>query len=110
MHTDINKKDLKELYNHLKASAKKRNIEFTLTMVDLYDLSFPISCPILKIPLFFNRGMVKDSSYSIDRIDSSKGYTSDNIIVISYKANRLKSDGTLAELNAMSEFYKTISS
>jgi hypothetical protein len=108
MHIDINKKDLKYLYNQLKNSAKKRNIEFSLTMVDLYELSFPISCPILKIPLFFNRGTVKDDSYSIDRIDSSKGYSFDNIVVISYKANRLKSNATTEELEKISKFYNEL--
>ena len=66
--------ETKELYNNLKSSAKKRNIQFTLTLADLNELSFPITCPILNIPLKWHRGKPDDDSYSFDRIDSSKGY------------------------------------
>jgi len=105
MHTDINNKDLKVLFNQLKSSAKKRNIEFNLSVFDLYELSFPITCPILGIPLFFNRGKEQDNSYSIDRKDSTKGYNIDNIIVISNKANKLKNDATTDQLNKIASFY-----
>lgn len=57
--------EIKETYNHLKQSAKKRGIEFSLTLEDLNDLSYPLTCPILDIPLKFNKGQVKDDSYSI---------------------------------------------
>jgi hypothetical protein len=94
------------IYNRLKASANKRNIEFTLTKSDLYELSYPISCPILGIPLQYNRGIALDNSYSIDRIDSTKGYVIDNIEVISLRANKLKSDATMQEIQLLAEYYK----
>lgn len=97
--------DMKLIYNRLKASAKKRGIPFDLTMSDLNNLSFPIVCPILGIPLKYNRGKAEDNSYSIDRIDSSKGYSAVNIVVISLKANKLKSNATSDELKRISEFY-----
>jgi hypothetical protein len=96
--------EIKTLYNRLKSSAKSRNIEFKLSITDLYDLSFPITCPILGIPMKFNRGVPQDDSYSIDRVDSSKGYIADNIRVISYRANRLKSDGTKTEIIKLSDY------
>lgn len=99
--------DTKTLYNRLKASAKKRNIPFTLTLTELNDLTFPIKCPILGIPLTVNREQL-DNSFSIDRIDSSKGYEIDNIIVISWKANRAKSNLSKDELEKISEFYKNL--
>ncbi len=98
-------KDINQLYSQLKASAKKRNIVFDLTLCDLNDLTFPITCPILNIPLLFNNGRAKDNSYSIDRIDSTKGYTESNIVVISNRANKLKSDASLDELKRLYEFY-----
>jgi len=97
--------DIKTIYNRLKSSAKKRNIPFNLTVAQLYELSFPITCPILNIPLRFNRGKLEDNSYSIDRINNDVGYEIDNIVVISYKANRLKSNATLNEIQQISEFY-----
>jgi hypothetical protein len=42
----------------------------------------------------------------IDRIDTSKGYLKDNIKVISWRANRLKSDGTLEELEKIVNYMR----
>lgn len=100
-----NPPDIKTLYNRLKASAKKRNIPFALTLTDLNNLTYPITCPVLGMPLKFNRGRPQDNSYSIDRIDSSRGYTIDNIIVVSWRANKLKNSSTTTELHKLSEFY-----
>lgn len=97
--------EIKTIYNRLKASAAKRNIPFDLTLVDLNNLSYPITCPILGIPLSFNRGEAKDNSYSIDRIDSTKGYVIGNIEVISLRANKLKSDATIQEIQLLAEYY-----
>ncbi len=108
MITAVSTKNLKELYNHLKSSAKKRNIEFTLTMVDMYELSFPLSCSITGEPLHFNRGKASDNSFSIDRINTNKGYTADNIIVVSNRVNRIKNDGTPEELEKISKFYNEL--
>ncbi len=100
-----NKKEIRDLYNQVKAGAKKRGIPFNLTLSDLNELSFPISCPVLGIPLAFNRESPGDNSYSIDRIDSSKGYEPNNIVVVSTRANKLKSDATLDEMTKLVEFY-----
>lgn len=107
MYTAVNQKNLKELYNHLKNSAKRRNIPFELTMSDMYELSFPISCSITGEPLYFNRGKATDSSISIDRINSDKGYTADNIVVVSNRVNRIKNNGTIEELEKIAEFYNS---
>ena len=97
-------KPIKSLYNSLKSSAKKRGIPFSLTIPELNNLTFPITCPILGIPIRFNNTQ-QDDSISIDRIDSSLGYSIDNIIVISWKANKLKSNASVSELNKISNFY-----
>jgi hypothetical protein len=100
--------EIKTIYNRLKASAKKRNIPFTLELIDLHYIDWPISCPILGIPLKFNRGKQEDSSYSFDRIDSTKGYEIDNLVIISWKANRLKNNASAEELELISNFYKSV--
>ena len=86
--------------------AKKKGIEFSL---DRADVVIPKICPVLGIELSKDtyRGFT-DNSPSIDRIDSSKGYTKDNIIVISWRANSLKSNATLDELKKIYFFYKKL--
>lgn len=98
--------DIKTIYKNLKGSAKRRGVDFQLELIDLYELSFPVTCPVLGIPLKFNRGAAEFNSYSVDRIDSTKGYTIDNIEVISLRANKLKSDASLTEIHAISDYYK----
>lgn len=100
--------EIRTIYNRLKASAKKRNIPFNLTLMELYNIDLPLTCPILGIPLKFNRGKLEDNSYSYDRIDNTKGYEFDNIIVISYKANILKKNASNKELKALSDFYNEL--
>ena len=97
--------EIKTIYNRLKQSAKKRDIPFDLTITQLNELTFPITCPVLGIPLKFNRGQLQDNSYSVDRIDSTKGYTIDNIEVISWRANRLKNNATVEELQKLSKHF-----
>ncbi len=104
----ITQKDFKLLWSNLKSSAKKRDIPFTLLLSDMDEIGIPIVCPILGIPLHFNRHKVEDNSISFDRIDSSKGYSLDNVIVISYRANKLKSNATIDEMKKIVDFYSQI--
>lgn len=87
--------------NQAKRRAKSKGIEFNITRDDII---IPDSCPVLGIPIERSVGgtnKASDTSPSIDRVDSNKGYTKDNICVISWRANRIKSDATLEELKAI---------
>lgn len=88
-----------------KGRSKKNNLQFSLTKEDII---IPLICPVLGIPLFVGSGKRSDNSPTIDRIDNNKGYTKDNIIVISYRANELKRDASLEELEKIYIFYKNI--
>ena len=83
------------LWKAAEARAKKNNISFTITEEDII---LPEKCPILEIELTSNYGMGKDNSYSIDRIDPTKGYDPDNIWIISRKANAMKNNASKEEL------------
>jgi hypothetical protein len=90
----------KNIGKYLLASAKARSlvsgIEFSL---QLQDLDVPSHCPVFGIEMSYGTGHGRtDSSYSIDRIDNARGYVKGNVAVISWLANRLKNDATLAQL------------
>ena len=93
----------KVLYNAAKKRAKDKNLEFSIT---LDDIVIPERCPILNIHLEFNQGKAKDNSYSIDRIDSQKGYIKGNIQIISFKANTIKNNASLQEIKMIYEYMK----
>ena len=63
------------------------------------------TCPILKQPFSWKASMEVDGrtnksplAPSIDRIDSSKGYTPDNCWLISQRMNTIKNNSTYREL------------
>jgi len=84
------------LYISAKARAAKANMEFTITKDDI---KIPEVCTYLKYPITrkLGAGRIKTNP-SLDRIDSTKGYSKNNIQVISNLANRMKSNATKEEL------------
>lgn len=95
----------KNLYRWAKGRARRRGLVFELT---LEDLAIPALCPVLGIPLVLSVGRPGDYSPSLDRIDPLQGYTRDNTMVVSYRANRLKSDAQLYELQRIALFYSKL--
>ena len=104
----ITDKDITQLWRNLKESAKKRGIDFDLTPMDIDDIGIPLTCPILGFRIFFHRDQAHDDSISFDRINSSLGYTRDNLVIVSLRANKLKSDATLHEMESIVNFYKLL--
>ena len=49
-----------------------------------------------------------DLTPSIDRINPKKGYIKENIIVVSMKANRIKTDATVEEIRKVADFYEKL--
>lgn len=82
------------LLHGARARARKFGLECTITLDDVH---IPLTCPVLGIPLKRVGGKPVDTSPSIDRIDAARGYTPDNIAVISNRANRVKAHGTAEE-------------
>lgn len=79
----------KQLLITSKRNAAKKGRDFEIT---LEDIKIPEICPYLDIPLTYEEGNRSNSTPSLDRIDNTKGYVKGNVQVISWKANRLKSD------------------
>lgn len=79
-----------------KQRAKKKGLEFSLTPADIV---IPALCPVLSVPFVFGQRHVHNPS--LDRKDNSLGYCSENVRVISYRANQIKNDANLEELRAL---------
>lgn len=94
-----------KLYKRVKQTAAARKIQIDLQEDDV---AIPEVCPILNIKLSYAIGVGGSDQASIDRIDSTKGYTADNIQTVSLRANILKRDATLEELVALGEWAKKI--
>lgn len=76
-----------------KNRARKSNLEFTITLADLENLLIKQNNKCYYTGKeFINED--PDWTVSIDRIDSTKGYTLDNIRLISSATNYMKSDVT----------------
>lgn len=88
-----------QLWLQAKTRAKKKRIEFNLNPSDVPEI--PDECPLLGILIDKQSKKLKDNSPTIDRIDNSKGYVKDNIIIVSFKANRIKSNAALNELKTL---------
>ena len=96
----------KTLYNAAKRRARNKNLEFSIV---LDDIIIPEYCPILNIKLQPNQDGTKTqsrSSPSLDRIDNTKGYTKENIQVISSQANIMKSNATKEDLLLFASWIK----
>ena len=89
-------------------SAKKRAEDSELDFnIDLSDIIIPDFCPVLGIKLDkYRQNNNKNYSPSLDRIDSNKGYIKGNVQVISWRANWLKNNGTLAEFELIVKHLK----
>jgi hypothetical protein len=80
--------------------AKKKGWDFDLVADKLI---VPEFCPVLGLRLEVGVGRMQPNSPSIDRIDSRKGYTMDNVRIISMRANNLKRDMTVEEARLIYE-------
>lgn len=84
-----------------KRNAKEKCREFSITVDDLI---WNTICPVLGIELNYGKPKSGRNSYdspSVDRIDSSKGYIKGNVVIMSWRANRIKTDATVNELSKL---------
>ena len=87
-----------------KSRAKQNNIPFNL---ELTDIVIPETCPLLGIPIQIQpKKGYHPNSPSIDKIIPEKGYIKGNVWVISNRANTLKNDASLQELELLVENLK----
>lgn len=85
------KNHITSMLSNARCRAVKKGLEFSLTKEDII---IPEICPILKVPFIQGTKDNYDFTPTIDRIDNSKGYTVDNIQIITNKANSMKNSAT----------------
>lgn len=92
-----------KMHQRAKQRCKSSGKEFT---IKVEDITIPDICPILGIELNMNSGRsgAYVNSPSLDRIDNNKGYTPDNIQVISQQANAMKHHASVEQLQAFADW------
>lgn len=92
-----------KMHQRAKMRSKESGRDFN---IEVSDIIIPDSCPILGIKLNMNSG--KSGAYrnspSLDRIDNSRGYTKDNIQIISQLANAMKCHASNEELHKFAKW------
>lgn len=91
------------LWLNAKRRAREENLPFD---IQESDIECPNTCPVLGIPLQIGIGFRSDNSPSLDKIIPNKGYVKGNVKVISYRANRFKSDAVLDEIIKVAEYMR----
>ena len=86
---------LSVILQHAKQRAKLKNVPFDITADDI---EVPEFCPILGLQLVVNEGHAKDNSMTIDRIVPELGYVKGNVAIISFKANTIKNNASIEDL------------
>lgn len=84
-------------------------------MIRVEDIHIPELCPVLGIHLSVKRGLkargfALGHSPTLDRIDNKKGYIPGNVAVISWRANALKKDASLQELEQLVKWLREVQS
>jgi hypothetical protein len=92
----------RRLWGKSKKRAKADEIPFSISADDIF---VPTHCPVFGCELKFEKG-ISNSQPSLDRLDNSLGYVPGNVRVISWRANYLKKDMTLEQMERMLQYMK----
>lgn len=100
VNSDLYREQRKK-FRHKKYNAEKTGY---LWEIDFGDLEWPTHCPVLGMELNYFAEFRQENSVSFDRIDSNLGYVKGNVEIISWRANRIKNDGTAEEHQKIVDF------
>jgi hypothetical protein len=100
-HADDLSRAMANCFSRKKQNAKKGKWEW---LIGPTDITFPTHCPMLGMELDWFAESRQENSPSIDRVDSTKGYIPGNVIVCSWRANRIKNDGSSIEHRQIADY------
>ena len=95
----------RQFYTRMQFS-KRNNIPF---LIKFESIEQPKFCPVLGIELNYSwsgNGPKDDAKATIDKVIPSLGYVLGNVFVISWRANKLKSNMTVDELEKIMNYIK----
>lgn len=92
---------LKRYLQNARSRALRDSVPFDLTLQDLMDVATD-ECPIFHTPFVWGtsklgKGRTRPNSPTLDRILPELGYVKGNVAFLSYRANRIKDNGTMQE-------------
>lgn len=93
---------IRNLLNAIKSKCNFYNLPFNISEEDLI---VPEFCPVLGIPLIWT-DKKSDNTPSVDRLIPVLGYTKGNICIISSRANLLKNNATIEEIEKILQYMK----
>ena len=94
----------KIMLERAKSRSKIKQLDFNLEISDIF---IPDVCPVLGIKLQRGTDVISDSTPTLDRIIPDLGYVKGNVVVISAKANRIKSNANYEELFLVYKWLKS---
>ena len=101
--TNIEYHTIRENLNGARKRAKEDNYPFNIEIEDL--MPFPTHCEVTGEKLIYG-GNKHWNKATLDKVIPSKGYVKGNVKIISMRANFIKSDATLKELNDIISYIK----
>jgi len=100
-----NRHSKKIILKAAKTRAIKQNVQFDITEEDF---EIPELCPVLGIKIEFANGKANDNSPSLDKIIPLKGYIKGNIAIISQRANWIKRDANIDEIEKLLNWMRNV--
>lgn len=96
------------ILSNIRTRARRLGVAFNLTADDLV---CPATCPVLGVKMERSlnpKGGITDFSPTVDRLVPELGYVRGNVIMVSHKANRIKNNASVEELQAVADFYRNL--
>ena len=92
---------IKKYLHNARSRAAREKVPFSLVLQDLIDIATD-ECPIFHTPFVWGisglgKGKTRPDSPTLDRILPHLGYIKGNVAFLSYRANRIKDNGTMQE-------------
>lgn len=99
---------LKMYFHNAKNRAVREGVPFCLELQDLIDIATD-ECPIFHTPFVWGasglgKGKTRPDSPTLDRVLPELGYVKGNVAFLSYRANRIKDNGTMQEHYDIADF------